>query len=119
MTPTVADRVKETSTSTGTGNFTLAGAEAGFQGFSAIGSGNTTDYVIADANSWEVGVGTYTAPSTLSRDSVLGSSNSNSLVNWGAGVKEVFVSYPAAAIISTSDAATPAFTYSKLNLMGL
>lgn len=94
----VKDRVKESSTTTGTGTFTLAGAPNGFQTFSVIGDGNTTYYTIQDpsAGDWEVGVGTYTASgTTLSRDQVLESSNSGNLVNFGAGDKDVFVTYPA------------------------
>ena len=92
------DRVKETSTTTGTGTFTLAGAATGFQSFSVIGNGNTTFYTIVDssAGTWEVGIGTYTSSgTTLSRDTVLESSNSGSLVNFGSGSKDVFVTYPA------------------------
>ena len=89
------DRVRETSTSTGTGTITLAGAVTGFQSFSAIGSGNTTFYTITMAGDWEVGLGTYTAPDQLSRDTVLESSNSNALVNFGTGTKDVFATFPA------------------------
>jgi hypothetical protein len=92
----VKDRVKETTTTTGTGTLTLAGAAAGFQSFSVIGDGNTTYYTITDGLNWEVGIGTYTASgTTLARTTVLESSNSNSLVNWGVGSKDVFVTYPA------------------------
>ena len=94
----VADRVQETTTSTGTGTITLAGAATGFQSFSAIGDGNTPVYTIADqsGSNWDVGIGTYTASgTTLSRTTVLSSSNSGSLVNFGAGTKNVFVTYPA------------------------
>ena len=94
----VKDRVKETTTTTGTGTITLAGAVSGFQSFSVIGNGNTTYYTIQDptAGTWEVGIGTYTSSgTTLSRDSVLESSNSGNLVNFGAGDKDVFVTYPA------------------------
>jgi len=91
-----ADRVKETTTTTGTGTITLAGASAGYQSFSAIGNGNTTYYTIAAGSQWEVGVGTYTAAgTTLSRDTVLASSNGGALVNFSAGVKDVFCDYPA------------------------
>jgi len=92
------DRVKETSTTTGTGTFTLAGAATGFQSFSVIGNGNSTYYCIVDssAGAWEVGIGTYTSSGTLlSRDTILESSNSGSAVNFGSGNKDVFVTYPA------------------------
>lgn len=91
------DRVKETTATTGTGTVTLAGAALGFQSFAAIGDGNTTYYAISDpaTGDWEVGVGTYTASgTTLSRDTVLSSSNSGSLVPFAAGTKDVFVTYP-------------------------
>lgn len=95
----LADRVKETSTTTGTGSFTLAGAAVGgFQTFNdAIGNGNTTYYVIENptANEWEVGLGTFTAPSTLARTTVYDSSNSGSAVNFSAGTKTVFVNMSA------------------------
>jgi hypothetical protein len=92
----VKDRVKETTTTTGTGTITLAGAVSGFQAFSAIGDGNTTYYTIAGGSEWEVGVGTYTSSgTTLSRDVILESSNAGSAVNFSAGVKDVFVTYPA------------------------
>ena len=92
----VKDRVQETSTTTGTGTITLAGAVSGFQSFSVIGNGNTTYYAIVMGSEWEVGLGTYTSSgTTLSRDTVLESSNSGSLVNFSAGTKNVFVTYPA------------------------
>jgi len=92
----VADRVQETTTTTGTGTVTLAGAVTGFQSFAAVGNGNTTFYTITDGTNWEVGIGTYTSSgTTLSRDTVLSSSNSGSLVNFSAGTKNVFVTYPA------------------------
>ena len=95
------DRVKETTTTTGTGAVTLAGAATGFQSFAAIGDGNTTFYTISGGSEWEVGVGTYTASgTTLSRDMVLASSNSGSLVDFSAGSKDVFVTYPAGRTIT-------------------
>jgi hypothetical protein len=95
----IADRVLETTTTTGNSTITLAGAETGYQTFgAAVGNGNVTYYTIAvsGGTDWEVGIGTYTASgTTLSRDTVLASSNSGSLVNFGAGTKQVFVTYPA------------------------
>ena len=95
----LSDRTQESSTTTGTGAFTLAGAATGFQSFnSGVGTGNSTYYTIADStnNAWEVGIGTYTHSTTsLSRDTILASSNSGSAVNFGSGTKQVFVTYPA------------------------
>ena len=94
----LADRVKETTTTTGTGTVTLLGASSGFQSFAAVGNGNTTYYTIAGqgTSEWEVGIGTYTSSgTTLSRTTVLASSNSGSLVTFSAGTKDVFVTYPA------------------------
>ena len=94
----LADRVKETTTTTGTGTVTLLGASTGFQSFAAIGNGNTTYYTIAGqtGSEWEVGIGTYTSSgTTLARTTVISSSNSGSLVNFSAGTKDVFVTYPA------------------------
>ncbi len=92
------DRVKEASTTTGTGTLTLGGAAAGFQSFSVIGDGNTTYYAIVDSatGDWEVGLGTYTSSgTTLARSVVLESSNSGSAVNFSSNAKDVFVTYPA------------------------
>lgn len=95
----LADRVKETSSFTGTASpITLLGAATGFQSFAAVGNGNTTFYSITNpgTNEWEVGVGTYTASgTTLSRTIILASSNSGLIVTFSAGSKEVFVTYPA------------------------
>jgi hypothetical protein len=94
----LADRVKDTTTTTGTGSVTLSGSPpAGFQSFgAAIGNGNTTYYTISGGSEWEVGIGTYNSTGVvLNRDTVLSSSNSGSLVNFSAGSKDVFVTYPA------------------------
>jgi hypothetical protein len=94
----LADRVKETTTTTGTGTVTLLGASTGYQSFSAIGNTNTTYYTIAGqtGSEWEVGIGTYTSSgTTLARTTVIASSNSGSLVSFSAGTKDVFVTYPA------------------------
>lgn len=98
-----ADRVKETTTTVSTGPVTLAGAVTGFQTFSAaIGNANTCYYTIAGqtGSEWEVGIGTYTTSgNTLSRTTVLASSNSGALVNFSAGTKDVFVTYPASMAV--------------------
>ena len=98
MTLVVKDRVKETTTTTGTGTLTLAGAVNGFQAFSVLGDGSTTYYAIyaTATGDWEVGLGTYTlSGTTLSRDTILSSSNTGAAVNLSAGSKDVFVTYPA------------------------
>ena len=92
------DRVLETCTSPGTGAVTLLGATVGYQTFlAAIGNANTTYYTIADQSgaNWEVGIGTYTtAGNTLTRNTVLSSSNGGALTNFNAGTQNVFVTYP-------------------------
>jgi hypothetical protein len=102
----VKDRVQETSTTTGTGSLTLLGAVTGFQTFSsAIGNTNTTYYTIQNGAEWEVGVGTVSA-GALSRDTVLESSNGGSLVNFSAGTKFVFCTYPAEKSVDIETAQT-------------
>ena len=94
----LADRVLETTTTTGTGTVTLAGAQTGYQSFAAIGNGNSTYYAIVGTSQWEVGIGTYTASgTTLSRTTVLASSSGGSLVDFSAGSKDVFCDFPAYA----------------------
>jgi hypothetical protein len=95
----VADRVKESTTSTGTSTINLGGTSDGFQGFVAgIGDGNTTYYAISHqtAAEWEVGIGIVTdaATDTLSRDTIISSSNSDSAVNFSAGSKDVIATLP-------------------------
>ena len=107
----VNDRVKETSTTTGTGTINLAGAEQGYETFvSGISAGNTTFYAIENnsAGEFEVGIGTVTdaSPDTLSRDTVISSSNSDSKVDFGAGTKNVFCTLPASRAMSPSMTAT-------------
>lgn len=99
----IADRVKETTTTTGTGTLTLGGAATGFQTFAAIGDGNSTYYTITNGTDWEIGIGTYTASgTTLSRDTILASSNSDAAVNWTSGSKSVFVTYPSERAVTTN-----------------
>ena len=104
--PLVADRVKETTTTTGTGTLALLGAATGFTTFVAgVGSGVTVYYTIAGPSEWEVGIGT-TGTGTLTRTTVLSSSNGGSLVTFSAGTKDVFCTYPAGKAVMTDDAAT-------------
>lgn len=92
----LANRVKDTTTTTGTGTITLSGtAPTGYQNFSVIGNGNTTYYTISGGSQWEVGIGTYTSSgTTLSRDTVLASSTGSKL-DLAVGTKDVFVTLPA------------------------
>ena len=112
MTFKIADRVKESCTSPGTGTVTLGGAVTGFQSFSsAIGATNTTYYVIADQSggNWEIGLGTVGAGgTTLARTTVLASSNGGSLTNFASGSQYIWVDYPSmkAVIQSGTDSVT-------------
>jgi len=119
----VKDRVRENSTTTGTGTFTLSGAVTGFQTFStAIGNTNTTYYAIVNQGEWEVGLGTVGA-GTLSRDTVL-SSSTGSKVDFTAGTKDVFCTYPSVksvyrnasdvAVLTSTDVTT-GLGYTPLN----
>lgn len=105
----LADRVKETTTTTGTGTVTLLGASTGYQSFAVVGNANITYYTIAGqtGSEWEVGIGTYTsAGTTLARTTVLASSNSGSLVTFSAGTKDVFVTYPAGRSVTGGEGYT-------------
>ena len=104
------DRVKETTTTTGTCTLNLAGAATGFETFVAgIGNSNVTYYCIAGQGTaeFEVGIGTVTdaSPDTLSRTTILSSSNSDSAVNFSAGTKDVFCTLPAGKTIRELDTA--------------
>jgi len=103
----VKDRVMETTSTTGTGTLTLAGAVSGFQSFAAIGDGNTTYYTIYSGTDWEVGIGTYTSSgTTLSRDTVLESSAGGTTKISVASGAQVFVTYPAERSVDTDTAQT-------------
>jgi len=92
----VDDRIRETSTTTGTGSYALAGAVTGFQPFSAIGAANYAPYFATDDVNWEVGLGTYSAsPDTLARTHVLASSNGDAAVDWAAGTRKLRCGWPA------------------------
>lgn len=93
----LADRIKENTTTTGTGTVVLGGAQTGYQSFAVVGNGNTTYYTIADqvGSTWEVGIGTYYSGNvSLARTTILSSSNSGAVANFTAGTKDVFVTMP-------------------------
>lgn len=92
-----SDRVRELTTTTGTGSYSLAGETVGYSSFvDAIGNGNTCYYCCTDGVSWEIGIGTVSSsPDTLARTQILSSSNSNSAVSWSAGTKQIYVTVPA------------------------
>ena len=101
----INDRVKETSTTSGTGTFTLDGAVTGFETFSsAIGNASTTYYTIHTQNAaeFEVGIGTVGA-ATLARDTIISSSNSDAAVDFSAGTKDVFCTMPASKVAYIDD----------------
>ena len=121
------DRVKQTSTTTGTGTFSLTGTEVGFETFVAgIGTTNNTFYAISNdgTSEFEVGIGTVTdaTPDTLSRTTVISSSNSDNKVDFTAGTKTVFCTYPAkrapaAAMTATTYVTTHSSTISDVQTM--
>ena len=94
------DRLKETTTTTGTGTYTLAGAVTGFEAFSQVGNGNTTYYCCTDGTDFEIGIGTYTSSgTTLARTTILQSSNSDNAVSWSSRTRTVFCTQPAEKMI--------------------
>lgn len=104
----LADRVKETTTTAGTGTVTLLGASTGFQSFAVVGNTNTTYYTIAGqtTSEWEVGIGTYTSSgTTLARTTVLANSAGTqpTALTFSAGTKDVFVTYPAGYAVPASN----------------
>lgn len=124
----VADRVKETTVSTGTGAITLAGAMTGFKTFSSVCANSDTCYYAIQAvdgsgiatGDWEIGLGTYTtAGNTLTRTSVIASTNSNALVNFAAGTKHVWIDVPAIQINSLNQSvATVTGTHNETSVYG-
>jgi hypothetical protein len=114
----LADRVQETTTTSGTGSVTLAGATAGFQSFAVIGNGNTCYYAIVNGSAWEVGIGTYsTTGPTLARTTVLSNSNGNTSAITLSGSSNVFVTYPAERSVNV-DAGTGVTLPGALTLNG-
>ena len=104
----IANRVKETTTTAGTGTVTLLGASTGYQSFAVVGNANTTYYTIAGqtGSEWEVGIGTYTSSgTTLARTTVLANSAGTqpTALTFSAGTKDVFVTYPASPAVVASN----------------
>ena len=99
-----------TKRATGTGTLTLSGSYTGFETFSEIGDGNTTFYCCTDGTDFEIGIGTYATSGTTLARSVLQSSNSDNLVSWSSGTKQVFVTLPAQKIVHTSNLSTEGAT---------
>ena len=97
----ISDRVKETTTTTGTGTYTLGGAVTGFETFTAnLSNSDTTYYACTDNTDFEVGIGTFTASgTTLARTTILASSNSNNAVSWGSGTRTIFCTLPASKTV--------------------
>lgn len=107
-TPAIADRVSETTTTTGTGTISLSGANPRCRTFvAAVGSGRLVEYSIVHrtAGEWETGVGTVTSgsPDTLTRTTVKFSSNANAAVAFSAGTKDVFIAPPARRLMTARD----------------
>lgn len=93
----LANRVRETTATTGTGSYTLDGSTTGYQAFSVLGDGTETYYVVTDDIDWEIGIGILSVGTvdTLSRNIILDSSNNGNAVNWSAGSKDIFIDVPA------------------------
>lgn len=90
------ERIRETSTTTGTGTYTLAGAPTGYQPFSSIAANNYTPYFATDGTNWEAGIGQYlSGPDRLTRDAVIASSNADAAVSWAAGTRTLRAGWPA------------------------
>ena len=92
----LSDRIKETTTTTGTGTYTLGGATTGFETFTAnLSNGDTTYYCCTDGTDFEVGLGTFTSSgTTLARTTIISSSNSNNAVSWSSGSRDIFCTLP-------------------------
>lgn len=98
--PYIEDRTQETTTTTGTGSYTLDGAQTGYQTFAAaFGSAPAVViYAVSDGTDWEVGEGTFNGTTGLTRDHIRSSSNSGNAVDWGAGTKDIWCDANAALI---------------------
>jgi hypothetical protein len=115
MTFKADERIRETSTTTGTGTYTLAGAPTGFQPVSSIGANNYGPFFISDGTNWEAIIGQYlSGPDRLARDAVLASSNADAAVNWGAGTRTIRCGWPAWMALPRQLATSAAGTGTKV-----
>ena len=98
----LSDRIKETTTTTGTGTYTLGGAVSGFETFTAnLSNGDTTYYCCTDGTDFEVGLGTFASSgTTLARTTIISSSNSNNAVNWSSGSRDIFCTLPGSKVLA-------------------
>ena len=98
----LSDRIKETTTTTSTGTYTLGGAVSGFETFTAnLSNGDTTYYCCTDGTDFEVGLGTFASSgTTLARTTIISSSNSNNAVNWSSGSRDIFCTLPGSKVIA-------------------
>jgi hypothetical protein len=112
----VYDRIQQTGTANTTVSFTLSATSTGYQSFASVGNGNTTYYSANDGTNWEVGIGTYsTTGPTLTRTTILSSSNSGSAVTF-TGTVTVFCDYPAGKAVyqdANGTATAPQFNASN------
>ena len=97
----LSDRIKETTTTTSTGTYTLGGAVSGFETFTAnLSNGDTTYYCCTDGTDFEVGLGTFASSgTTLARTTIISSSNSNNAVNWSSGSRDIFCTLPGSKVV--------------------
>ena len=98
----LSDRIKETTTTTSTGTYTLGGAVSGFETFTAnLSNGDTTYYCCTDGTDFEVGLGTFASSgTTLARTTIISSSNSNNAVNWSSGSRDIFCTLPGSKVLA-------------------
>ena len=106
----INNRVRELTSTTGTGAVTLGGAVGGFQTFAAgIGNSNTTYYAIHNQGTaeWEVGLGTLSTTTNLQRTTIITSSNSDNVVDFASGTKDVFCTLPASKVVYLDASGNP------------
>lgn len=111
------DRIKETTSTSGTGPYSLDGAQVGFTNFLSLGSGNQTGYCCSYQNLWEVGIGIITS-GNLARGQILASSSNNAIISWPTGVKDIFCTLIASQIAATKSVSFKVFDDNDLVILG-